>query len=193
MPRPPRMTSTTRVAALTVLSMFAAACAASSSQTPVPDGGERRAMFVSPNTPTVYTAPTTGTTRSIVGEVSAVRSIVRQVYADYEVPLTLDDTVTQQMGNREFYKSVKFAGKRMTELVNCGTGMTGPNAATYRIYMSLITRVTPETAKRTSVSTTLVASARDMSSGATADRITCGSTGVLEQLMLTRISTLSGE
>lgn len=176
-----------------VLLPLLSACAGSTAQSPTSGVTERRAVFTSPDVPTVYTAPATATTRSIVGTPASVRSIVRQVYADYEVPLTVDDTVTQQLGNREFYRSVKFAGRRMPELVNCGTGMTGPNAATYRIYMSLITKVVRESATRTMVSTTLIANARDMASGATADRITCGSTGVLEELMLARVSALSGQ
>ncbi len=184
---------TVQIVAVAALIVAGSACASGTSQAPPLGVPERRAVFSGPDIQTVYAERPTATSRSIVGSPAAVRSVVRQVYADYEVPLTVDDSATGQLGNREFYKSVKFAGKRMTELVNCGSGMTGPNAATYRIYMSLLTRVVAESATRTMVSTTLIASARDMSSGATADRINCGSTGALEGLMLSRISALSGQ
>ena len=76
----------------------------------------------------------------------------------------------------------------MTALVNCGGGITGPNAASYRIFMSLLTTVDPVGADSSLVSIKLTAGARDMSAGVTSDRLPCGSSGVLEQLFLSRVN-----
>lgn len=122
----------------------------------------------------------------------AVMSLVRQVMADYNVQLTIDDVAGGRLGNAEFYKTRQFAGKPMADLFNCGMGMTGPNAATYRIYISMIFTVVDDSPRGSLVGATVSAAARDMSSGATADRITCGSTGQLEKLALARIKTLAG-
>ena len=80
----------------------------------------------------------------------------------------------------------------MADLFNCGTGMTGPNAASYRIYLSLLISVVDDQPRGSLVGVTVSAAARDMTSGATADRITCGSSGQLERLVLARINTLAG-
>jgi len=122
----------------------------------------------------------------------AVWSLVKQVMADYNVQLTVEDEPRGRLGNAEFYKTRQFAGKPMADLFNCGMGMTGPNAASYRIYISMIFSVVDDSPRGSLVGVTVSATARDMSSGATADRITCGSTGQLEKLALARINTLAG-
>lgn len=121
-----------------------------------------------------------------------VWNLVKQVLADYGVLLTVEDPSRGHLGNGDFYKTRQFAGRPMADLFNCGTGMTGPNAASYRIYLSLLISVVDDQPRGSLVGVTVSAAARDMTSGATADRITCGSSGQLERLVLARINTLAG-
>jgi len=75
----------------------------------------------------------------------------------------------------------------MATLVDCGSGMTGPKAATYRIYISLLTSIATDGKGGTTVQTTFVPMGQDISAGS-ADRIPCGSTGRLEANFLDRIN-----
>src|SRR5512133_1416163 len=72
---------------------------------------------------------------------ASVWRAAKKVFADMDVQLAVETTSTHQMGNSNFYKSRQFAGEPMAQLVDCGSGMTGPKASTYRIYMSLLTSI----------------------------------------------------
>jgi hypothetical protein len=115
----------------------------------------------------------------------------KKVYADLEIPLSVDNPAAHQLGNQNFYKSRQFGGQPMTQFVDCGSGMTGANAASYRIYMSLLTTVTPDGKGGTTVNTTFVPAGQDVMGGSS-DRIPCGSTGRLEGLLLNRIKAAAG-
>ena len=107
-------------------------------------------------------------------------------------PLLVENTSTHQMGNPNFYKSRVFAGQPMAQLVDCGSGMTGPKASTYRIYISLLTSISTDGKGATTVQTTFVPMGQDISAGS-ADRIPCGSTGRFEQNFHDRISKTLGK
>jgi hypothetical protein len=74
----------------------------------------------------------------------------------------------------------------MTQFVDCGSGMTGQKAASYRIYMSLMTDISADGKGGTLVQTTFTALGQDVTEGSS-DRIPCGTTGRLEQLVLDKI------
>jgi hypothetical protein len=168
------------------------ACASSSAQVE-PPAARRTTMYSGEGIPTVVADRPLMATRAIKKPAAAVFTVAKQVMADYGIPLTVDEAATKRLGNLDFYRTRQFAGQPMTTLFNCGTGMTGPNAASYRIYMSMLVSVADDGKEGSVVSVTLTASARDMSSGATADRVTCGSTGKLESLFMSRLATLIGE
>ena len=76
----------------------------------------------------------------------------------------------------------RIAGERMSEWVRCGSGMTGRNADTHRVTLSVTSVVEPEGAG--SVITTRVdGTARSMSGTSTAP-IRCASKGTLESFMV---------
>jgi hypothetical protein len=116
-----------------------------------------------------------------------VSAAVRLAYASLEVLVTIDDASGKRIGNADFYRTRTFAGKAMTTLVNCGSSMTGPNASSYRIYMSLVTTIEPNGRGGSTVNVLFVSSGRDLVGGASTDRVTCGTTGALEQLMLAKV------
>lgn len=140
------------------------------------------------------------TTASIVGEKPrasvlnltaappAVWTAAKQAYASIEVPLSIENPSAHQLGNSNFYKARTMAGEPMTQFVDCGSGMTGPKAASYRIYMSLLTQIASDGKGGTIVQTTFVPMGQDVSQGST-DRIPCATTGRLEHLVLDRIKT----
>ncbi|MCC6242025.1 MAG: hypothetical protein IT353_04255 [Gemmatimonadaceae bacterium] len=170
------------------------ACASSKSTTPSVRPEQPATVFVGGANvvQTVRTEAPRIVSRGIPRPPREVWLTVKQVYVDYQVPLTVDDAVAMTLGNQDFYRSQRFAGKRMPELVNCGSGMTGPNAASYRIYMSLLTNITDDGRGGSVLNTTLQASARDLVGPSASDRIPCASSGELERTLQTRVATLMG-
>src|SRR5438270_7047551 len=53
----------------------------------------------------------------------------KKVYADLDVPITVENPSTHQIGNQNFFRSRQFGGQPMAQLVDCGSGMTGPKAS----------------------------------------------------------------
>jgi len=80
----------------------------------------------------------------------------------------------------------------MAQLVDCGSGMTGPKASTYRIYISLLTSISTDGKGGTTVQTTFVPMGQDVSGGSS-DRIPCGSTGRFEQVFLDKVKATLGK
>jgi len=117
---------------------------------------------------------------------AAVWLAAKKAYASMDVPVIVENPTTHQLGNANFFKSRSMAGQPMTQFVDCGSGMTGPKAASYRIYMSLLTTISGDDKGGSVVQTTFVPIGQDVTEGST-DRIPCGSTGRLEQLLLDRI------
>jgi hypothetical protein len=116
---------------------------------------------------------------------TVVWTAVKQVYTSLEIPVGIENPAAHTIGNQNFYKSRTMGGEPMTAFVDCGQGMTGAKAASYRIYMSLITNVSGDAKGGTLVQVTFSALGQDVTEGST-DRIPCGSTGRLEQLVLDR-------
>lgn len=112
----------------------------------------------------------------------------RHAYIEFDIPLMVDNPAAHQMGNQEFHRTRRFAERSMTELLECGATITGPNAASYRIYMSLLTAVTPDGKGGSIVSALFSAYARDMASGNSGTRIPCGTTGRFEKQFLDRVT-----
>lgn len=144
----------------------------------------RTAIFNDPTLATVYKDAPSAIMASIAKPPQQVAAAMRLAYASIGVPITVDDAKGTRIGNADFFRSRNFAGKAMTQLVSCGSSMTGPNASSYRIFMSLITTLKADDRGRTDVSVLFVSTAQDIAGGATNDRVTCGTTGVLEKLLI---------
>jgi hypothetical protein len=168
-------------------------CASSSSAGRVDQGTSRQATVYTggADAATIFADRPRPTSVTISQPVDAVWLAVRKVYAELDVPVTVDNAVARQMGNGDFYKSRQFGGRPMTEFVNCGSGVTGPNAATYRIYMSLLTTLVADGKGGTTIATTLSASGRDLTGGSS-DKIVCGTSGRLESMFLDRVKAKLG-
>ncbi len=113
---------------------------------------------------------------------TSVWTIVKRVYQSLDIPVTVENTKTRQIGNNDFFKSRTMAGLPMSHFVNCGTGMTGSKADSYRIHMSALTIVAPNGQGGTRLETTFVPIGQDVTGGS-ADRIACGTTGNFEALI----------
>lgn len=151
------------------------------------DNPNVRRTVMTDNSGVMYSDAPLDQLRTIAAAPTAVLAATRQTFAGFMIPVTLDDPATKRVGNADFYRSREFMGKRMVELLDCGGGITGPNALTYRIFMSLIVRVKDAPNGQSAVSVQLLATGKDLASGASSDRIPCGSSGRIEQRLLDEI------
>jgi hypothetical protein len=166
--------------------ILCALCGCASAGTTVEDTTPKQAAIFSSEQGTLFAERPRASIGTIESPPAAVWLAAKKVFADLDVPLIVENTSTHQMGNPNFYKSRTFGGQPMAQLVDCGSGMTGPKAATYRIYISLLTSIATDGKGGTTVQTTFVPMGQDISAGS-ADRIPCGSTGRFEQNFFERI------
>jgi hypothetical protein len=183
-----------RIALIAPLTLVAALAGCASGGTPESSATlmAQPAIYQSSETGTIRGERPVATSLTIAASPQIVWLAAKSVYGDLQIPITLESPPSGQLGNTNFWKTRQIAGESMVSLVNCGSDMTGPKAATYRIYMSLITDVRPDGKGGTTAHTTLSASGQDMS-GTSSDRIPCGSTGKFEQMVLDRIKAYSGK
>jgi hypothetical protein len=163
-------------------------CASAGSSPPTSDSTPKQAViFTSSETGTLFGERPRASAMAIAAPPATVWLAVKKIYADWDIPLGVENPSTRQIGNANFFKVHEVAGQPMTQFVDCGSGMTGAKAASYRIYMSLLTDVIPDGKGGTKLQTTFVPVGQDISGGST-DRIPCGTTGRLEQLLLDRVA-----
>ena len=175
------------------LLLLCALCGCASSGTPtIESTTPRQATIYQGEGGTILAERPRGATATIAAPPAMVWLAAKKVYADLDVPIAVENPSAHQIGNQNFYKTRQFAGESMVNLVDCGSGMTGPKAATYRIYMSLLTDILTDGKGGTQIQTTFVPMGQDISGGS-ADRIPCGSTGRLEQLFLDRVKAVAGK
>lgn len=103
---------------------------------------------------------------------------LKAAYQDLGIEIKTMDAADREIGNRRFTKMYDIAGVKMSKYVGCGSSETGPTADSYRITMSILSRVTP-TPDGSRIDTELTAIAQDP--GTSKGALSCTSLGGLEQ------------
>lgn len=167
-----------RSAGLVLLIAGATACASSSHMPDVAPPSERTVAI---DDQQVYRTSVMANPKvNIPAAPSRVFDALKAVYEELGVPPGTHDPSTGRIGNTDFWKTRRFAGQPISEFLNCGESLTGTVANNYRIYMSLLSVVRPDGKGGSDVETALRGQAQNME-GTSSDRITCGSTGKLEE------------
>ncbi|MCC6773779.1 MAG: hypothetical protein IT360_21515 [Gemmatimonadaceae bacterium] len=104
---------------------------------------------------------------------------LRAVYAELKIPRSVADSANGQLGTLKLVRTYTLGNERLSVYLNCGTGMTGANADSWRITMGIASFVRTADDGTTTVATGLVAQAEDMG-GASKEPAMCGSSGLLE-------------
>lgn len=110
-------------------------------------------------------------------EVFAVTAAVLEV--ELKIELKTRDSTAGLVGNLELVKMRSLGRSPLSRYVSCGSGMTGPNADNYRIYLAVIAFVDPLPENQTRLGVAVAAGAQDLQ-GNSKQPIACGSTGALE-------------
>jgi hypothetical protein len=117
-------------------------------------------------------------------EVPAPKLEVFQVAAaaletEFKIELKIRDSTSGLVGNLELVKLRSLGRSPMSRYVSCGSGMTGPNADSYRVYLAIIAIVDSVAPDKTRLGVALAAAAQDLQ-GSSKQPVMCGSTGALE-------------
>ena len=167
--------------------VFSASCASSGSSSSDPGlamPSER--VIAADNHGVLRTTTTPNAKAHIAVAPSRVFDALKPVYEELGVSVALNDPSTGRLGNPEFSKTRKLGTEPISSYLNCGTSIMGPAADNYRVYMSLVTMVRPDGHGETDLETAFTAAARNME-GTTSDRVACGTTGRLEDIIKKRL------
>lgn len=100
-------------------------------------------------------------------------------YTTLKIKTDLVDSLTGRVGATGFKQTGSFAGRRMSQWIRCGEGLTGPNADTWRISMAVLSAVERVSNDTSRIRTLVVATARNLAEGSSTP-MACASTGELE-------------
>jgi hypothetical protein len=151
-----------------------AACASASNQAANPP--ER--VLATTETGIVRAHEEIASDSTITASPDSTFAAVQAAYQDLGIEIKMMDVATRQIGNRRFTKMYDIGGVRLSKYVGCGSSETGPTADSYRITMSILSRVTP-TPDGSRIDTQLTATAQDP--GTSKGALSCTSLGGLEQ------------
>src|SRR6059058_2629808 len=150
------------------------ACAGTSTQA----GSPNERVLATTETGIVRAHEELASDSTITASPDSTFAALQQAYQDLGIEIKLMDRGTREVGNQRFTKMYEIGGVRLSKYVGCGSSETGPTANSYRITMSIISRVTP-TADGSRIDTQLTASAQDP--GTSKGALSCTSLGGLEQ------------
>lgn len=175
------------------LAALTAACASTGGDTPP---ATQRAVYTNQEAGSfrdanvMTTSPVEGTTTDdFPGGTDAAIRALSAALAELGIEVTLLDPQARRVGNPRFQAYRTFAGSPISHYLSCGENLSGVSADRDRIWMSLVSTVTPAPDGGSVMSTRLEAVAVDRESGNSGATMPCHSLGVLER-RLHRIALL---
>ena len=174
---------------LLILIVSSAAC----SSNPSPDVGLPTERTVAVDDQSVYRTTVLPNAKAAVPAApNRVFDATKLVYDELGVPPKMHDPATGRIGNTDFWKQRRLGNEPLSSYLNCGDSFSGPAANSYRIYISLLSMVRPDGKGGSELETAFSAQAQNME-GSSADRISCGSTGRLEERIRKTVLLKVGE
>jgi hypothetical protein len=114
--------------------------------------------------------------------IDKVWSAMSPAYDSLGIPLTVIDATSHTIGNEGLKARRRIGKTRIGEYLNCGNGEGGPSADIYEINLIMVSRLQPNDAGGTTITTTVDGAAKPASF--TGDYIKCGTTGELEKRLV---------
>lgn len=99
-------------------------------------------------------------------------------YDSVGVPISVTDAKQRMLGNKGFTLRQKLGTVQLSKYIDCGGGGFGPNANSYDVYLSILSRLHADEAGRTELVTTVDAAARP--TNVSQPYMKCGSKGEIE-------------
>lgn len=125
---------------------------------------------------------------TVPGSPGAVFWAARQVFFELGIPTPMSDSARGYLVNARMVKMRSLAGSPLSTYLNCGSGMTGPNADAFRVTMAVAAFVDSAGPGLARLRLTLLAGA-ESTEGVAKSAVACASSGVLEERILRAIRT----
>jgi hypothetical protein len=122
----------------------------------------------------------------LYGSIDQVWFALARAYEDLAIPIVTVNRTARILGNEHFLARGNVARVPMTELLDCGFGMSGPMAAVYRITFDIHSQIRPAEGGQVEVQTLILATATPVE-GTTNNPLPCTTTGALESLIVDRL------
>ena len=133
---------------------------------------------------------TVGTWVIVPGTTAQVYAATNETFKSLKIKVDMLDSLSGQLGSLGSLQTGSFAGNRLSAWIRCGEGITGPNADSWRVSMAILSGVERITKDTTRLRTVVVASARNMTGGASPPML-CVSTGRLEEKINLQVQALA--
>jgi hypothetical protein len=134
---------------------------------------------------------TIGRLEKVAAPAAATFDAVVTAFTEFGIPRNTESVAGGEVGNVELVTRRTFAGERASLSVDCGRGMTGSYADSYRLRLAVVTWVSPMGAAPDSstLHTALVGGARAVD-GTSAWPVQCASLGRFEKRLAARVREL---
>jgi hypothetical protein len=142
-----------------------------------------RARVWPPGFQTQIALDTVGLPVLIEAPVGKTYRAVIEAFEALKIPVDVKDSIKGVVGNSKIVQAHSMAGSQMSRWFNCGTGMTGPNADTFRLYIAVAALLDKVTADTTRLVIGMVAGSQDMG-GNSKEPVPCATSGNLEQKLV---------
>lgn len=109
-----------------------------------------------------------------------------QVLTELKVPVDTRDSTGGIIGVMSVPRMRTFGTGRISQFLNCGSGITGLNADNWRVYVTALVFVEAADATTTTMRLAVIGGAQDVA-GSSTEPVACGSTGVFESLVVERV------
>lgn len=137
----------------------------------------------------LVTMDTIGKAVEIADSYSRTYTAVRAVFGSLKIPTEVHDSAGGVIGTLKFLRERTVAGGALSQFIDCGDGITGPNADAFRIHLAIIARLVPLPNEHTKLTVALAAGGTNVSGNAW-DPVRCQTRGVLEYQMVEKVRLL---
>lgn len=164
--------------------VLVSACAPSQTpSTPAPES-ERVRIGGATSSGLRVTSTTTSRIDTLWTSLDRVWKVLPAVYATLEIPIERFDSESNEIGNSALKLYRRLGKFPLTRYIDCGTTQIGPNADSYEVMLTVLTKVQQSRSDtaNTTVATTVEARARPIQFRG--DYVRCTSKGALESRLL---------
>jgi hypothetical protein len=143
-------------------------------------GAQRPAAIRLPGHAAPVSLDSAGVEATLPASAGAVFFAARQVFFELKIPTPMADSAGGYLINGRFIKLRSLAGFPLSTYLNCGSGMTGPNADAYRVTMAIAAFIDATGPKTSKVRLTVLGGA-ESTEGVSKSAVACGTSGLLEE------------
>lgn len=125
-----------------------------------------RNVVVIPGQMTQVVTDTIGTAYDIPFPPGRVYSAVLAAFNELKISADVRDSLGGRVETNVFHRRGDLGGKQISTYLECGDGITGPYADSYRVYMIVLTTIVPKGADRSALRSVLLGGAVNVAEGA---------------------------